>query len=95
LAAPTGGKVNIEGGFLTLTWNVVPGASVYRIERSSSIEPATKLVATGLTTELYQEPAPDRGELLTFTIYAVGPNGAGTKSDGIKAVPREAIPKND
>jgi hypothetical protein len=84
LSAPTGARVAIVSGVLTLTWDVVPGAKVYRVLRTSTLEPESKLVAVGLTTGKFTEPAPERGESATYTIVAVGTNGVSKKSDAVK-----------
>jgi outer membrane protein assembly factor BamB len=83
-AAPTGVRAAILSGVLTLSWDVVPGAKVYRVLRTSTLEPESKLVAVGLTTAKFTEPAPERGESATYTIVAVGTNGVSEKSDAVK-----------
>lgn len=50
LAAPTGGKALLRNGTVTVTWNAVPGAKLYRVQRTSSLEPKPKALAMGLTT---------------------------------------------
>jgi hypothetical protein len=92
LAAPTGGKAEVRSGNLTLTWNAVPGAKFYRLEETSSLEPTAKLLATGLTTTKFVEPAPERGESSTYTIFAVGQDGASAGSAAVKLAPRKATP---
>jgi hypothetical protein len=84
LAAPTRVKAAFLSGLLTLTWDVVPGAKTYRVLRMSTLEPESKLVAVGLTTGKFTEPAPERGESATYTIIAVGTNGVSEKSDAVK-----------
>jgi len=79
-------------GNLTLTWDAVRGVEVYRVERTSSLEPAAKTVATGLTTTKFVEPAPERGESSTYTIFAVGTNGVSVGSEAVKVTPRKATP---
>ena len=91
-AAPTGGKAVVLRGNLTLTWDAVRGAEVYRVERTSSLEPAAKTVATGLTTTKFVQPAPERGESSTYTIFAVGTNGVSVGSEAVKVTPRKATP---
>jgi len=84
LAAPADVKATILSGVLTLTWDVVPGARVYRVLRMSTLEPESKLVAAGLTTGKFTEPAPERGESATYTIVAVGTNGVSEMSVAVK-----------
>jgi hypothetical protein len=84
LAAPSGVKAAILSGVLTLTWNLAPEAKAYRVLRTSTLEPESKLVAVGLTTAKFTEPAPERGESVTYTIVAVGTNGVSEKSDAVK-----------
>jgi hypothetical protein len=84
LAAATGPKANVAHGTMTLTWNTVPGADFYRVRRSSLHEPAARTAATGLTTPTFSEPAPGKGESVTYTIFAVGQNGASVASVPVK-----------
>jgi hypothetical protein len=83
-AAPTGVKAELRGESVALTWNPVPEARVYRVERASSLELLTRTVAFGLTTARFTEPAPVRGETATYTIIAVGTNGASPRSETVK-----------
>jgi hypothetical protein len=64
----------------------------YRVTRTSSLEPAAKIIATGLTTPKFTEPAPERGESATFTIFAVSQAGISAASDPVKLAPRKATP---
>ena len=82
--APAGVRAAIFNGVLTLTWDLVPGAKVYRVMRTSTLEPQPKLVAVGLTTGKFTEPSPERGESATYTIVAVGINGVSDKSNAVK-----------
>ena len=66
------------------SWDVVPGARVYRELRTSTLEPEWKLVAAGLITGKFTEPAAEIGESATYTIIAVGTNGVSDKSDTVK-----------
>ena len=84
LAAPNGVKIAVLGATLTLTWNAVPGAQFYRVLRTSTLEPESKLVALGLTTGMFTESAPERGESATYTIVAVGANGISEESDAAR-----------
>ena len=84
LAAPSGVKIAVLGATLTLTWNAVPGAQFYRVLRTSTLEPESKLVALGLTTGMFTESAPERGESATYTIVAVGANGISEESDAAR-----------
>ena len=80
LAAVTDGHADIRNRMLTLTWNAVPGARFYRVQRASSLEPKGTTIATGLTTPSFTEPAPERGEQATYSIIAVGQNGPAPRS---------------
>ncbi len=88
-------RAEIKSGFVALSWERVQGASFYRVKRTTSIEPRMKLVATGLTSERYREPAPDRGETLTYIVSAVGPNGIIGNSKSITLARQKALPKED
>jgi hypothetical protein len=82
--APSGVRAAIRNGLLTLTWDVAPGARDYRVLRTSTLEPESKLVAAGLTGGSFTEPAPERGESATYAIVAVGTNGVSERSDPVK-----------
>ena len=84
-AAPTAVKASNLEGVLTLTWNAVSGAQFYRVFRTSTLEPETKLMATGLSSVTFTEPAPERGESAMYTVVAVGRNGVSEKSVAVKA----------
>jgi len=62
----------------------MPGANIYRVERTSTLEPATRTVGMGLTTAKFAEPAPERGESVTYTIFAVGRNGVSLGAEAVK-----------
>jgi hypothetical protein len=83
-AAPTGVKALVLHGNLTLTWNPAPGARVYRVLRTSTLEPQAKPVALGLTTATFTEPAPERGESVSYTVLAVGADGVSVMSEAVK-----------
>jgi hypothetical protein len=84
LVAPAGVKSSVANGVLTLTWNAVPDAQVYRVLRTSTLEPQSKVIAVGLTTGKFTEPAPERGESATYSVIAVGTNGASEASEPVK-----------
>jgi hypothetical protein len=85
LAPPTGVKVRVRDGTLTVAWEAVQGASFYRVLRNSTLEPSEKLVGLGLTRSLFTEPAPERGESSTYRIIAVGANGVSEESAPVTA----------
>ena len=93
--APTGGKAVLRDGNVTVTWSAVPGAKLYRVQRTSSLEPRPKALATGLTTTKYVEPAPERGESLSYTIFAVGNDGVSGGSASVTVLPQKAVPVED
>ncbi len=80
LSSPTGAKASVLQGDLTLSWDRVSGARMYRVVRSSTLEPTEKMVAMGLTTPKFTEPAPQRGESASYKIVAIGPNGSSDMS---------------
>lgn len=92
LAAPTQLKVELRDGIVTLTWDAVPGARVYRVQRIDTLELKTKFIAAGLTTAKFVEPAPERGESVTYTVFAVGKEGVSTGSASVKVAPRARTP---
>jgi hypothetical protein len=81
LPAPSGVKAEVRGTQLILTWNPVPGARVYRVQRTSKLEPKSKTIAAGLTTSSFTQPAPLRGESAAYTVIAVGIDGESTGSE--------------
>jgi hypothetical protein len=83
-AAPAGAKAEVRDGDVILTWSPVPGARVYRVQRTSAQEPQPRTVATGLTTPAFTEPAPLQGESAAYTIFTVGINGASSASEPVK-----------
>jgi len=83
-AAPTGVRVAILSGILTLTWDVAASVRNYRVLRTSTLEPESNLVSVGLTTGKFTEPTPERGESATYAIVAVGTNGVSERSDAVK-----------
>jgi hypothetical protein len=86
LAAPTGLNAQIVDHSLALSWNPVSGARVYRVMRTTTLEPRAKVVALGLTTPEFTEPAPERGETASYTVLAVGVNGVSPMSAAVKAI---------
>jgi hypothetical protein len=95
LAAPTGVKVSAFHGNLTLTWDPVPGARIYRVLRMTTLEPVKKTVAMGLTTTTFTEPAPERGESASYTIIAVGVDGISAGSETVKVASPKPKPMED
>jgi hypothetical protein len=95
LAAPSGAKAELRDGNVKVTWNAVPGAKIYRVQRTSSLEPRPKVLDMGLTTAKYVEPAPERGESLSYTIFAVGNDGVSGGSASVTVAPQKAVPVED
>jgi hypothetical protein len=83
LPAPSGAKAEVRGTQLILTWTPVPGARVYRVQRTSTQEPKAKTIATGLTTPSFTQPAPLRGESAVYTVFAVDTNGESMGSEPV------------
>ena len=83
LPAPTGANASVLHGKLTLTWDRVPGARMYRVARSSTLEREEKTIAVGLTTPQFEEPAPERGESASYKIVAAGSDGESALSDAV------------
>ena len=78
---PAGARSELAGGKVTLTWSASPGARTYRVQRNTTLEPMGRVVAMGLTTATFTEPAPERGESATYTIVALGQGGASVASE--------------
>ena len=75
LPAPSKVTSTVVLGQLTLTWAAEPRARVYRVYRKSTLEPTPKVIAMGLATSNYTEPAPQRGETTSYYVEAVGADG--------------------
>ncbi|MDQ2668727.1 MAG: hypothetical protein M3Z05_22425 [Gemmatimonadota bacterium] len=88
-SAPSNAKTEITNGNALLTWGIVPGATHYRVMRSTTLEPEGRVIAAGLTTPAYSDPVPERGESATYTIVAVGQGGVSAGSEAIVV----AVPK--
>ena len=82
-AAPSGVKAEMANGSVTLTRSAVPTATHYRVQRTTSLPPKSAMAAMGLTTAMFTEPAPERGESATYTVVAVGRNGASAASEPV------------
>jgi hypothetical protein len=95
LAAPSGVKASSLRGSLTLTWNPVPGARIYRVLRMTTLEPTKKTVAMGLTTTTFTEPAPERGESASYTVVAVGVDSVSAGSETVKVTSPKRKPMED
>jgi hypothetical protein len=87
-------KAEITGDFVTLTWTPTPSGDFYRVVRASTLEPQATLIATGLTTEQFTEPAPERGESASYSIIAVGTDGVSASSETITVTVPKAKSKS-
>jgi hypothetical protein len=96
LPAPSAVKAVVVTERLTLTWAPVRGARYYRVYRKSMLQPKEKMVAMGLTTEAYTEPAPERGELSSYSVVAVAADGrASVMSQPVSIASPKAKPMED
>ena len=75
LATPSAVTAAVAAKRLTLTWAPVQGALLYRVLRKSTLDPKAKTVAMGLTIPSYTEPAPERGESMSYSVVAVAADG--------------------
>jgi hypothetical protein len=82
LPPPTGVKASVLNDQLTLMWNPVPGARIYRVVRTSTLEPES-VAAMGLTSPQFAEPAPERGETTSYRVIAVGSDGSLSVSESV------------
>jgi hypothetical protein len=80
LKSPVGVAAQVMRGNVVLTWDPIPGAIFYRVTRTSQVDPKGKIVAMGLTTAKFTEPAPERGESAVYTVMAVGVDGPSAAS---------------
>lgn len=88
-------RAEVTGDFVTITWTPSPGGDFYRVVRATTLEPQAKLIATGLTTEQFTEPAPERGESASYTIIAVGTDGVSASSQTISVTVPKSKPMED
>ncbi len=95
LTAPVDVKAEAAKGSLTLTWTAVSGATMYRVQRKSTLEPQAKTIAFGLTTPSFIEAAPERGESAEYTVTAVGPDGSGAASAPVSFTSPKRKPMDD
>ena len=82
LPPATGVKASVLNDQLTLIWNPVPGARIYRVVRTSTLEPES-VAAMGLTSPQFAEPAPERGETTSYRVIAVGSDGSLSVSESV------------
>jgi outer membrane protein assembly factor BamB len=82
LPPATGVKASVLNDQLTLIWNPVPGARIYRVVRASTLEPES-VAAMGLTSPQFAEPAPERGETTSYRVIAVGSDGSLSVSESV------------
>ena len=88
--APVSPRMELTSGTVRLSWDLVPGATNYRVRRTTKLEPDGRTIATGLTSASYTEPAPERGESATYAIFAVGRDGVSAASAPVLV----SVPKN-
>jgi hypothetical protein len=97
--APANLKATPGRGGVTLTWDAVPGASFYRVQRTSThvANPRREsgIVAMGLTSPSFVGPPPDRGESATYTVYAVGRDGMSAASEGVTVGVARPVPPEE
>ena len=82
LAAPSAVTASVAAKRVTLTCAPVQGALVYRVLRKSTLDPKAKTVAMGLTTPSYTEPAPERGESMSYSVVAAAADGRVSPASG-------------
>ena len=92
LAAPGGLKASISPHKVTLSWNAVPGAQIYRVLRTSAGETEGKTVALGLTTPTFTDVKGEQGATVTYKVLAVGSEGTSAMSDALEVTPPKPKP---
>ncbi len=75
--APSQVQGRMEGRFASLAWSAVPGVATYTVESTQG--GARHVVASGLTSPTYKEPATDKGAV-TYDVLAVNENGPSERS---------------
>jgi hypothetical protein len=93
--APGGIMVSVARGNLTLTWNAVPGAKFYRVIRSTTLESQEKIIAMGLTSPRFTEPALQRGESASYTVLAISSNGVSDEAKHVTYTSPKPKPMED
>ena len=82
-APPSSLNASIVNGSVVVTWNAGTDMLSYRVSRSTGLDPTARVIAAGLVTSRFSEPAPERGESVTYRVVAVGRNGASSASEGV------------
>ncbi len=85
-AAPTSLHANIEGRFVSLNWNTVPGADSYVVEQIQGTE--RRVIASNLTEPGFQFPASEKGAV-EYSVFAINANGSSTSSTQAKATVKQ------
>lgn len=92
-ATPTGFSVLPGNGQVQLNWNVVTGATGYRVYRATS--PSTPLgspLATGLTSPTYLDSTTSNGVTYYYRVTAVNTGGEGLPTEETEATPNAPNP---
>jgi hypothetical protein len=95
IGTPTAVKAVVLQNQLELSWNPQPGAKLYRVIRKTGSEGRGKFVAFGLTTPMFAEPVPVKGEAVSYSIVAVGADGVSAASAFVSvqiAAPHDQMP---
>jgi hypothetical protein len=84
LTAPEGLRIEkLTRDTVRVSWQPVQGALFYRVRRSNAHAPKVRTVGTGLMSTTFVDGAPDKGDPATYTVVAVGRNGAGVRSQPV------------
>jgi hypothetical protein len=75
--APAGVHASIQHQFVSVTWNSVPEARTYTVERTQ--KGTMQIVASGLTLPKFIDGVVDKGTI-EYTVVAVNANGQSTRS---------------
>ena len=84
-AAPTGLAATAGNASVSLTWNAVAGATTYNIKRHTGGNFNT--VATGITTNSYQDNNLVNGTTYFYVVTAVNANGESNISNTVQVTP--------
>jgi fructan beta-fructosidase len=92
-AAPTGLDAVLGGGMVSLSWNAVPGAVSYNVNRSTSsggevpVATVSTVNNTWPASDQYTESGPAEGFSYFYEVSAVNTNGESVNSPEVSVVP--------
>ncbi|AFH63220.1 pectinesterase family protein [Paenibacillus caseinilyticus] len=90
-AKPAGLSAEAADGSVTLTWDPVPGAAGYTVQRAAAGSGSYETVVEGLTAAVHKDTAVVNGTAYDYRVLAVNTSGDSAPSDELTAVPARVI----